>query len=412
MVKIVHFADTHLGVETHGRLDPHTGLSTRLGDFLTSFDAIVDAALRVEADLVIFAGDAYKTRRPSPTLQREFASRILHLSRAKIPIVLVTGNHDILHGVGQASTMEIFHTLGIEHVYVASKPDVLDIETRHGLVQVGVLPWVFRSALPSSPKYKNEPLEKIDDLLLERSESLLTGEQGLTSLLCPDVPHILAAHATVQGAVYGSERSVMLGKEIVLPMSMVKDQAWDYVALGHIHKHQALEADRSPPVVYSGSIERVDFGEEKDAKGFIIADIERGNCAWQFERLDTRNFVTISIHADSDDPTGQIVQAIERAEVEGATVRVVIRTTAKLNALIKEREVRRALVKGGAFYIAPLVQNVVRPERIRIGLSEEAISAMTPLDVLEKFLQTKEVPPKRITVLRHHAETLAAKEVQ
>jgi len=75
MIKLVHFADLHLGVENYGRLDPTTGLSSRLTDFLRAFDQVVDYALDEanDVDLVVFAGDAFKTRDPSPTYQRAFA---------------------------------------------------------------------------------------------------------------------------------------------------------------------------------------------------------------------------------------------------------------------------------------------------------------------------------------------------
>ena len=64
--------------------------------------------------------------------------------------------------------------------------------------------------------------------------------------LDPHIPHILVKfHGTVQGAVYGSERSVTLGQEMVLPLGLLKNSVWDYVALGHIHRHQALEANVS-----------------------------------------------------------------------------------------------------------------------------------------------------------------------
>ena len=68
MIKLVHFADLHLGVENYGRTDPTTGLSSRLTDFLRSFDQVVDYALDEAngVDLVVFAGDAFRT--PIPAL--------------------------------------------------------------------------------------------------------------------------------------------------------------------------------------------------------------------------------------------------------------------------------------------------------------------------------------------------------
>ena len=133
-LRVVHFADVHLGVENYGRLDPSTGLSTRLADFLAAIHQIIDAAQQEHADLVLFAGDAYRTRDPSPTYQREFARRIRRLSLAGLPTVLLAGNHDVPNAVGRAHTLEIFGTLAVENVYVAHSPDVLAIETPHGPV--------------------------------------------------------------------------------------------------------------------------------------------------------------------------------------------------------------------------------------------------------------------------------------
>jgi exonuclease SbcD len=404
-LKVIHFADVHLGIENYGRLDPQTGLSTRLTDFLRSIDAIIDTALDEAADLVVFCGDAYKTRDPSPTYQREFARRIRRLSHAGVPTVLVAGNHDVPNAVGRAHTMEIYRTLEVEHVYVARSPGVLDIETTHGAVQVGVLPWIVRSNLLSRDDYKNRSLDEVNRLLLERIEMILTGEDGLVSRLRDDVPHILVVHGTVQGATYGSERTVMLGQDVVLPLQLLKHPSWDYVALGHIHQHQAIEPERTPPVVYSGSIERIDFGEEKEDKGFVVAELERGSCSWAFRKLDVRPFLTVRVTADGDDPTRQILAALERAPLEDAVVRLIVRTTAERDVLIRENEVRRAL--DPAFYIAAILHDVVRPERMRLGAQED-VAGLTPLEALERYLQVRETSRDRIQVLMHHAELLVS----
>ena len=103
-VRFVHFADTHLGVEQYGRLDPATGMSSRVLDFLVCFDEIVDRAIAERVALAIFAGDAYKDRSPNPTLVREFSRRILRLAEAGIAVVIIEGNHDIPAATGRASS--------------------------------------------------------------------------------------------------------------------------------------------------------------------------------------------------------------------------------------------------------------------------------------------------------------------
>lgn len=84
------------------------------------------------------------------------------------------------------------------------------------------------------------------------------------------------AHTSVQGATYGSERMVMLGQELVLTPGLLRDKRLDYVALGHIHQHQSLNGTDHPPIVYPGSIERIDFGEAREAKGFVLAEVQQG----------------------------------------------------------------------------------------------------------------------------------------
>ena len=400
MIRLLHFADLHLGVENYGRLDPATGLSTRLMDFLRAYDQVVDYALENDISLVVFSGDAYKTRDPSPTYQREFARRIHRLSTAGIPIVLVAGNHDTPSAVGRATTVQIFATLEVENVYVAKKPEVINIETKDGPVQVVALPWVTRSALLARDEYKNKNLEEINQLILDRITNIVEGPDGLISQLDRAVPTILAAHATVQGAVYGSERSVMLGQEVILPPSLAKNPAFDYVALGHIHKHQVLNEE--PPVIYSGSIERIDFGEEREDKGFVVAEVERGRVSWQFMKTDARPFVTIEVDVQSDDPTAEILEAIAAGGIEDAVVRIIIHTTAEKEPLINENEVRRALA--GAFHIAAIVKDVERKVRLRLG--DQPIEEMTPRQMLERYFQVKQTPPERTELLLRHAEDI------
>jgi len=100
------------------------------------------------------------------------------------------------------------------------------------------------------------------------------------------VPAVLAAHVYVLGAKVGSEKTMTLGWEhCMLPSDL--SGGIDYVALGHIHKHQTM--NQNPPVVYSGSLERIDFSEEAEDKGFCLVQIEgKGKVSWEFHRVEAR----------------------------------------------------------------------------------------------------------------------------
>ena len=99
-------------------------MSSRLDDYLKSFDQLVDFALENQVDLVLFCGDAYKTREPSQTQQRELAKRIKRLSEGGVPLFMLIGNHDLPNALGRATTMEIFSTLTVPSVTIAGRPGI------------------------------------------------------------------------------------------------------------------------------------------------------------------------------------------------------------------------------------------------------------------------------------------------
>ena len=146
-MKLLHFADAHIDMANYGRHDPQTGLPYRVLDFLKSLDVIVDTAIAERVDLVIFAGDAYKDRTPAPTFQREWGRRIMRLSQAGIPTILLVGNHDLSPSIGRAHAIQEFDTLQVPSVHVVSRPGLLGPDELGIPAQVIGLPWVSRSTL-------------------------------------------------------------------------------------------------------------------------------------------------------------------------------------------------------------------------------------------------------------------------
>ena len=400
MVRILHFADLHLGVENYGRIDPATGLHSRLLDFLRSFDELIAYALDERVDLVLFAGDAYKSRDPSPTHQREFASRIHRLTLAGIPVFLLAGNHDLPGAAGRANTLDIFSTLEVPGVWVGRTLGTQVIPTRSGQVQVVVVPWLTRTFLLRNEQHKGMPLQEVDDLAVNELGRLLSEE---ASRLNPELPTVVAVHGSVMGASYGSERSVMLGQELILPRAMFRNQAFDYVALGHVHRHQQIEG--SPLTVYSGSVDRVDFGEETETKGFVLADVSRGQAAYDFVPLQsTRRFVTVDVVAEGDDPTAEVGQELARHNLAGAIVKLIIHTSAEKNRLLRDGEIQAMMAS--AFKVAAVVRDVRREARIRLG-SDQNIEQLAPIDVLGRYLrQARGLPEERVHKLVELASTI------
>ena len=89
MIKFFHTADIHFGVENYGRIDPSTGIHTRLLDFKKCLEFCVDQAIEQDIDFFMFSGDAYKTATPTPTQQKLFLQQLLRLNAHGIPVAIV-----------------------------------------------------------------------------------------------------------------------------------------------------------------------------------------------------------------------------------------------------------------------------------------------------------------------------------
>ncbi|MBI2600605.1 exonuclease SbcCD subunit D [Candidatus Daviesbacteria bacterium] len=377
-MKLLHFADIHIGMENYAKLDPHTGLSTRLLDFFKTFDFIVDTAIKEEVDAVVFAGDAYKTRDPNPTQQRGFGERIKRLAKNNIPTVLVVGNHDTPNAEGRANTLDIYSALEIDKVWVSRVPEYLKIPTKSGILQVVTLPWLHKN------NYKTIA-EKLN-LLYER--------------ITPDSPAIFLSHAEVVGAQYGSEKGMAIANDVTIPLSLIQDKRLSYVALGHIHKHQVLSKPTDIPlIVYAGSSQRIDFGEEKEEKGICLVEIStthhlpagRQNLqptTFQFIPTNARKFLTITINLDGQDPdpTQTIVSEISKNDIVDKIVKVIINIPAECEKEIKMDLIKKSLHK--ANFIAGISRNIERKERQRLEGATE-VETLTPIQALRKYFETK-----------------------
>ena len=409
-MRILHFSDLHIGVENYGRVDPQTGLSTRLLDFLASLDEVVEYALAHDVDLVLLAGDAYKGRDPSQTQQRELAQRLARLSAAGIPTFLLVGNHDLPNAAHRATAVEIFPTLQVPNIYVGDSLQNYTIPTKSGPLQVLALPWPRRSGMLTRDESRGLSIEEVRKEV-ERRLTEAVGHRAQE--LDPDLPAILAGHVTINGATVGTERSMMLGQDHVLLASAVHLPQLEYVALGHIHKHQILR--EHPMVVYSGSLQRVDFSEESEEKGFCIVDLDpaapQGQrlTDFQFQKVQARPFVTIDVKIPPGelDPTDTVLRAIARKDVADAVVRVRVSLPSEMESHLREPDLREALKP--AHYIAAISREVEGARRTRLGA--EAAEDLQPLQALRLYLESRNTDPHRQEKLLRYAEELIAQEM-
>jgi exonuclease SbcD len=400
-IKLLHASDIHIGMENYGKLNPVTGLSTRLEDFCQTFDEAVDRAISDKVDLFVLAGDIYKTRDPTPTHQRAFAQRIQRLIAARIPVFLVAGNHDIPLSSSRATSIDVFRTLDLPDVMVARSIEARTITTRSGPLQILALPWVTRSMVLARDEFKNKTIEELNQLMVELASSAL---RQLAAELDPNVPTIVVGHAHVFGARVGAEKLLTMGTDPQFDAALFNSLPnVDYVALGHIHRHQALQ-DRNPPIVYAGSINRVDFSEEPETKGFVLAEVERGNARWEFVSVRARPFLTIDARVDGDDPTARVLQAVYRhgEQIRESVVRVRIKGPRAALGQLDDDQLRGQLRE--AFYLLPFQKEAT--DEVRQRATGRDFQGKTPLELLQTYLEGKDEPPERREVLLRYGREL------
>lgn len=383
-MKILHLSDIHLGSGfSHGRINPQTGLNTRLEDFVATLGRCIDRALSEPVDLVLFGGDAFPDATPPPYIQQAFARQFHRLVEAEIPTVLLVGNHDQhSQGAGGASLC-IYRTLGVPNVVVGDRLDTYTIETKNGSVQVITLPWLTRSTLLTRPETEGLSMTEVGQLLLDRLRVALEGE---IRKLNPDIPTVLLAHLMTDTANYGAEKFLAVGKGFTIPLSFLTRECFDYVALGHVHKHQIL--CESPFVVYPGSIERVDFSEEKEDKGFVLVELECGSTTVQFCPLPVRSFRTLDLDlSETKDPQAALIGALKPDLIQGAVVRLSYQIRPEQLDHLDEARIHAALELAHSYTIqSDLANNLSRSRLPELGVG----STIAPFDALKAYLANRE----------------------
>lgn len=386
MIKIIHLSDIHIGSGfSHGRINPKTGLNTRLEDFISSLKLCIDRAISEPVDLVLFGGDAFPDATPAPYIKQAFSAELRRLVDAQIPTVLLVGNHD-QHSQGQGgASLGIYRTLGVPGVVVGDRLETHNIQTKSGAIQVITLPWLTASSLMTKSETESLSMGKVNELLIDKLKLVLEGE---IRKLNPEIPTVLLAHLMADRASLGAERFLAVGKGFNIPVSLLNRDCFDYVALGHVHKHQNLNKSNNPPIIYPGSIERVDFSEEKEEKGFVLLKLAKGEVKWEFCSLPVRSFQTIKVNvSDAENPHTELLKVISKTQIKDAVVRLIYQLRSEQLDLIDNGVLHQALSEAHTYTIQPeLVSQLARPRLPELAKG----NSIDPLKALKTYLESRE----------------------
>jgi DNA repair protein SbcD/Mre11 len=342
-LRIAHVADLHLGAGyVHGDED-RGGVNSRLVDFQEAWVRSCEQMVEEQADLVLFAGDAFRDAKPTPTEQAAFRAGLDILADANIPVVMVAGNHDIPRAVGRTHALRIFDEYA--NVSVMDRPGVVfggDV-----LVPVACFPWVQRSHIAAAdPEFEKLSLDEQNARIVELSLQVLRKLGAEAQQLAGPLGCVLVAHGSIAGSEIGAQGSTQFLREPVLPLPELRGLPFRYQAWGHLHKEQVL----TPEIRYSGSIERTDFAEAAEDKGWWLVTLGEEEHLPEYPGLHWRSssprpFVDI----DLPDPTlWEPHLASMNGNLRGAVVRVRYEATAEVARTIDHGGIRRALYAAGA----------------------------------------------------------------
>ena len=402
MIKVLHLSDVHMGSGfSHGQINPATGLNTRLEDFVSTLSKCIDQAIAESVDLVLFGGDAFPDATPAPYVQEAFAKQFRRLADVSIPTVMLVGNHD-QHAQGNGgASLCIYRTLAVPGFIVGDSLETHRITTRNGDIQIITLPWLTHSTLLTRPETEGLSLAQVNELMIQKLEPVLEGE---IRRLDPEIPTILLGHLMADRAKLGAEKFLAVGKGFTLPISLLTRPELDYVALGHVHKHQNLNKSNDPPVIYPGSIERVDFSEEKEDKGFVLVEVAKGQVSWEFCPLKVRNFCTIEIDvSEQENPETAILKAIAKKNIKDGVVRLIYKLRSDQLEQIDNNTINQALQDAHTYTIRPqLISQLARPRLPELGVGR----SLNPLDALKTYLDNREDLQDIATQMKEAAENL------
>lgn len=379
-IRIAHLADIHISekLTTAGKIviNPVTGRNRRLDDIQRCLSYAVDKAIENQCDIALIT-EPFDRYNPTPNEIDVFVNEVLRLAE-HMPVVIEPGNHGMDRNRMNASVFVFLK--GYSNIFVADEPTTFyydgKVLTTEPTMRFGKKGSCFVHVLPYPIRYGNngDPVVAMKEYI-ERLKKMKSG----------NALSILLTHVTVTGAE-GADYVKFLSREPVLTVEDLS--GFDYVALGHIHRFQKL-SDR---IYYAGNIERIDFDEEGQSKGFIIAtlDTETKDLAVDFIETPATEMRTIPVDMFKQLDWEQRINSNVLYRVVG-----VVNSEAKgelKESVTKFQEKAPLLLK--VQVMSKEKQNILA-QRITDSIQEE--------EALLEFLKAKEIPVHFISeILEYH----------
>lgn len=331
-MKIITFADAHIGISTYSTIDPKTNLNTRVLDSLNGIDQIINYAEENNIKYILFAGDMFKNALPSPTLVREINKRIKASAEKGIKWIIQDGNHDVSPLETAKSALDPLSTLKVENVEHTRFEKTYMIDNN---IRVLVL-----------PTYTTQ--EEVENILSKYNDNIKTIVMG----------HFTSLNAKLNDWLIASNENAIDIKIFQKPNILA-------VVLGHLHKHQILNTN--PLSYYCSSTIRTDFNEEHDKKGFVVLDIDNNyNVSYIFKEIKTQEFLSVKMDlVGEDDAQANVMAYLNHIKKDLIDKVVRVQLTLDKENNIDDNEILEFLKNNNVSYIANISKIFDREQLIR-----------------------------------------------
>ncbi len=269
-MKIVHTADWHLGDHLH-RLDRTDDLRKRVVE-------VARICAERAADVLVIAGDLFSDH--AAVGVEDMTRELEHILEVFGPffrrggtILAITGNHDKDKSVGiiragmrlAAMPSPGGKPLTPGRMYLQNGPGIAVLEAADEKVQFVLVPYpnAYRYAEADDTLGSTEERNRTTQTRVAGWVQKATEKDGFDKSL----PSVLVAHLHVRGSETHSLYKLSEADDVLFGADFIPSH-WAYVALGHIHKPQALGGVEH--VRYPGPLDRLDFGERNDDRGVVV----------------------------------------------------------------------------------------------------------------------------------------------
>ena len=276
-MKLLHIADTHIGFTAYNKLDEN-GINQREKDVFDSFNQFIKYALKCKPDVIIHAGDLFDSVRPTNRAISFVMDQLLLLSKAKIPFVVIAGNHSTPR---LRETGSVFRLLEhIEYIYPIYKGKYESLEIKDLIIH-------------AIPHCKDQEVFDTNLKKIKINKRFIY--------------NILVLHSGVEGVNYAGRFSYTQDEfnELKVKSGNLKDN-FDYIALGHFHKYTEIQSN----AFFAGSTERLSFAEAGQGKGFIEIDLEHKK--FEFKKLNIREMIELEPILCKGLKSGEVMSEIEK----------------------------------------------------------------------------------------------------